>query len=154
MTGVLLLLSGCSVKNYTPEIPLTFTQNVEVTSGDFSYTCEICKTEELVSVTVTSTYAKGMIMSYDGNEISFRYSDYAYSLDGSNFEKRNAAIVVYEVFDYINSSQSLDAKKIDGGYRYDGKISLGDFTLIQNDDNSLSSLIIRDADYKIDFQSE
>ena len=148
---ILLLLSGCKVKNYTPEIPLTINQNVKVTSGDFSYECEICKTESDVSVTVNSTSAKGMTMTYDGENLSFSYADFTYDINGKNFEKQNPAIVVYEVFDYINSTEQLNAKKIDNGFKYEGKISLGDFILIQNEDNSLSVLTMRNIDYKIEF---
>ncbi len=148
---LLLLLSGCKVKNYTPEIPLTLEQNVKVTSGEFSYDCIICKTESAVSVTVDSTSAKGMVMTYDGKTLTFDFADFSYDINGRNFEKRNPAIVLYEVFDYINSTEQLNAKKIDGGFKYEGKISLGDFILIQNDDNSFSALTMRGVDYKIEF---
>lgn len=147
----LVLLSGCKVKNYTPEIPLTFEQNVKVTSGDFSYDCIICKTEEAVEVTVDSTSAKGMVMTYDGKNLKFSFADFSYDINGTNFEKRNPAIVLYEVFEYINSAEQLNAKKIDGGFKYEGKISLGDFILIQNEDNSFSALTMRNTDYKIEF---
>lgn len=146
-----LFLSGCKVKNYTPEIPVTFDQNVIVTLGDFSYDCKICKTEKNVSVTVDSTAAKGLIMTYDGKNLNFSFADFAYDINGTNFEKRNPAIVIYEVFDYINSTEQLNAKKIDGGFKYEGKISLGDFILIQNEDNSLKDLTFRNMDYKIEF---
>lgn len=148
---MLVFFSGCKVKNYTPEIPVTLEQNVRVISGDFSYDCKICKTEENVTVTVSSTAAEGMIMSYDGKNLSFSYADFSYDINGKNFEKRNPAIVIYEVFDYINTAEQLNAKKIDGGYKYEGKISLGDFILIQNDDNSFSDLTMRNTDYKIEF---
>ncbi|MCH5320346.1 MAG: hypothetical protein J1E36_01185 [Eubacterium sp.] len=148
---ILLILSGCKVKNYTPEIPLTIEQNVKVTSGDFSYECKICKTESDVTVTVNSTSAQGMTMIYDGENLSFSYNDFTYDINGKNFEKQNPAIVIYEVFDYINRTEQLNAKKIDNGFKYEGKISLGDFILIQNEDNSLSVLTMRNIDYKIEF---
>lgn len=148
---LMLLFAGCKVKTYTPEIPYTFNQNVKVISGDFSYDCRICKTEKDVAVTVDSTSAKGMIMTYDGNKLAFSFADYSYEIDGRNFEKRNPAIVIYEVFEYLNSVQQLDAKKIDNGFKYEGKISLGDFILIQNEDNSIKSIAIRNTEYRIDF---
>ena len=46
------MFSSCSVKINTPEVPKAFTQNAVVTSGDFSYECEICKKEGSVSITV------------------------------------------------------------------------------------------------------
>ena len=148
---LLLLFSGCKIKIYTPEIPVTLEQNVKVSSGDFSYDCVICKTESAVSVTIDSTAAKGLVMEYDGKTLSFSFAGFSYEVDGSNFERKNPAIVIYEVFDYINSASQLNARKIDGGFKYEGKISLGDFVLIQNEDNSFDSLTVKSADYKIQF---
>lgn len=139
------------MKNYTPEIPLTLEQNVRVTSGDYTYDCKICKTEEEMSVTVLSTLAAGMTMTYNGDSLHFSYCDFLYDINGRNYENKNPAIVLYEVFDYINSTEQLSAKKIDGGFKYEGKISLGDFILIQNDDNSFANLTMRNIDYKIEF---
>lgn len=149
----LLLFTGCEVKNYTPEIPLTFKYNVKVTSGDFSYDCVVSKTESAVEVTVDSTAAKGMSMVYDGKTLTFSYADFSYDVNGANYEKRNPAVVIYEVFDHINSAGQLNAKKIDGGFKYEGKISLGNFTLLQGDNNTLLSISVREADYKIEFIS-
>ncbi len=148
---VLFVLSGCKIKEYTPVIPISFTNDVEVYTGDFSFSCEICKTEQSVTALVTNTNAKGMSMTYDGANLSFTYNDFSYDLDGSKFEKNNIAIVIFEVFDYINKTEDLNAKKLDEGYRYDGKISIGNFTLIQNDDNSFRSIEIKECDYKIIF---
>ena len=148
---LVLLLAGCRAKNYTPEIPLTLTQNVRVTSGDFYYDCKICKTEDSVSVTVDSTSAKGLVMTYDGKNLNFKFTEFSYDINAENYERQNAAIVIYEVFDFINSAPELNVKKIDGGFKYEGKISIGDFVLIQNDDNSFSTLTVRNADYRIEF---
>lgn len=104
-----------------------------------------------MSVTVLSTLAAGMTMTYNGDTLSFFYCDFLYNINGRNYENKNPAIVLYEVFDYINSTEQLNAKKIDGGFKYEGKISLGDFILIQNDDNSFSNLTMRNIDYKIEF---
>ncbi len=150
---ICFLLSGCKVKEYTPVIPVSFTKDIVVYSGDFSFTCEICKTEKTVAATITNTNAKGMKMTYDGDILSFYYDDFSYDLDGSKFEKNNIAIVIYEVFNYIENTQDMNAKKLDDGYRYDGKISIGNFTLIQNDDNSLKSLEIKECDYRVEFQT-
>lgn len=148
---MLIFLSGCKIKEYTPVIPETFKNDVTVYTGDFSFTCEICKTEQSVAALVTNTAAKGMTMTYDGNRLLFAYDDFSYDIDGSRFEKNNAAIVVFEVFDYISKTDQLNAKKIDGGYRYDGKISIGNFTMLQNDDNSLKSIEVKECGYKIEF---
>lgn len=88
-------------------------------------------------------------MTYNGDTLSFNYKDYSYSIDGKSFEPKNAAIVIYEVFNCIDTSQ---AKKTEGGYQYQGRITLGDFILAQNDDNSLASITIRSADMTIRFE--
>lgn len=149
---MMFLLVGCEVKNYTPEMPLAFTYNVKVTSGDFSYTGKISRAASgEVELRVTSTSANGLVMNYDGKELKLKYADYTRSVNASAFERSNAAIVLYEVFDYINNSPDLLSKKLDKGYRYDGKASLGDFMLIQNDDNTFKSLTVKSADFKIEF---
>lgn len=147
---ILFLFTGCEIKEYTPEIPCSFTQKAKVTSGDFSFDCEICKTEENVIVTVLSTSAAGMVMTYNGSELVFVYENYSHSVDGNRFEPSNTAIMVYEVFDCI-ANEETTARKIDGGYQYDGKITIGDFSMIQNDDNSLKSMSVRSAGISIDF---
>lgn len=149
---VLLLLSGCKIKTYTPEIPVSFQQNAQVTSGDFSFSCKICKSEGKVAVTVTSTSASGMVMTYDGDKLNFLYDDFSYDIDGSNFEKNNIAILIYDVFEYIENTDELSVRKIDTGYKYEGSVSCGDFILIQNNDNSLSSLTLRTGDMKVEFE--
>lgn len=149
---VFFVLTGCKVKDYTPEIPAVFKENAVVTLGDFSYTCEICRNENNVSVNITSTNAQGLSMVYDGDILNFIYSDFSYDINGKNFEKTNPAIVIYDVFNYINTESNLNVKKIDSGFKYEGRAGLGDFILIQNDDNSLKSLTFRQTDYVIVFE--
>lgn len=148
---ILLLFTGCEIKEYTPEIPFTFTQRAKVMSGDFSFECEICKTESQVITTVSSTSAKGMVMTYDGEILNFNYGNYSYDIDGAGFERSNVSIVVYEVFDNLLSLSQPDVKRIEDGYQYYGKTSLGDFVLLQNEDNTLRSLTIKSANLQIDF---
>lgn len=147
---ILFLFTGCEIKEYTPEIPLAFTQKAKVTSGDFSFECEICKTEEKVVVTVLSTGAAGMAMTYNGSELGFIYEEYSHNVDGNHFEPSNTAIIVYEVFESIAGGEAA-GRKIDGGYQYDGKITIGDFNMVQNDDNSLKSITVRSAGINIEF---
>lgn len=120
-------------------------------SGDFTFECEICKTEGEVITTVTSTSAAGMVMTYDGEILNFNYGEYAYDIDGKGFERSNISIVVYEVFDSLISLSQPNVKKIEGGYQYYGKTTLGDFVLVQNDDNTLKSITIKSANLQIDF---
>ncbi len=150
---IFMLFAGCQVKDYTPIKPADFEQEVTVVSGDFSYDCKVCSKENVVTVTVLSTAAKGMVMSYNGDTLDFDYSGFEYNIDGKNFEKTNPAIAVYEVIDYIDNTPDISIKKIDGGFKYEGRVAMGNFILIQNDDNSLKSLSFRDTDYHIDFKN-
>lgn len=90
-------------------------------------------------------------MRYNGEKLNFLYDDFSYDIDGSNFERENIAIVIYEAFDYILNTQELNVRKIDTGFKYEGKISCGDFILIQNDDNSFSSLTLRNGELSVEF---
>ncbi|MCM1115703.1 MAG: hypothetical protein NC397_09425 [Clostridium sp.] len=146
----MLLLSGCSVKEYTPEIPNELRVNALVTSGDFSFNCEICKNDDFVRATVLDTAAKDMVMTFDGADLTFVYADYDFSVDGSSFEKSNIAIVIYQLFEALNSDEII-AKKIDGGYQYKGKIDIGDLTLIQDEDNTFKVFSVPAADYTVEF---
>lgn len=149
---ITFLFAGCQAKNYTPELPLTFEQKATVTSGDFSFDCEICKTDEKVRVTVLSTNASGMVMTCDGEKLGFVFGDYAHSVNCAQFERSNTAVVIYETVRYLTETENIEAEKTESGYRYNGKISLGDFVLTQNDDNTLGTLTVRSADYKIEFK--
>lgn len=146
---LVMIMSGCKVKEYTPELPLSFTNTATVNSGDFSFECEICKSEKDVKVTVLSTKAKGLIMCCDGDNLTFTYDKLSHSVDSKEFEQTNAAIIVYDVFDCLYSN--AQSKKIDGGYQHYGKTSLGDFVLVQNDDNTLKSIEFKSEGIFISF---
>lgn len=152
--AVILLLTGCKAKNYTPELPVAFKQNAVVASGDFSFECEICKNEEKVAVTVLSTKAKGLVMSFDGKTLNFNYNEFSHQIDGVNFENSNAAIVVYQVIESAADEENIIIRKVDGGYKYEGKIPYGDFILLQGDDNSLKSISFRNRDLIIEFENK
>lgn len=152
MLVMLVIFTGCQIKNYTPEIPVTFDENVKVVSGDYSYTCKIRKFESNeVQAEITSTSAKGLVMQYDGSTLDFTYADYSYSLEADNFERKNPAIVVYEVFECITSPDGTKAVKTENGYKYDGKISSGNFTLYLRDDNSVSLITVKSAGFVMEF---
>lgn len=143
--------SSCTIKINTPEIPQSFNQNAVVTSGDFSFECEICKNEEIVSVKVKNTNALGLIMTYDGKTVNFKYDEYSKKISGENFEKGNTAIIVYDV---INALENGETQRhiIDGGVKYEGKTNFGEFVLVQNDNSTLKSLAFKNSDYKISFK--
>lgn len=149
----IFMFSSCSVKINTPEVPKTFTQNAVVTSGDFSYECEICKKEGSVSITVKNTNALGLVMTYDGKNVSFKYSTYSYDISGENFEKENAAIIIYDVISAL-SNDDTKLHIIDGGVKYEGKTNFGEFILVQNDNSTLKSLAFKNSDFKIVFKKK
>lgn len=150
LIAIMFLLSSCTVKNYTPRIPTSYKCELMVSLGDFSYNGVFCKTESNTAVTVTSTNAKGLEMVYDGELLTMCYKDYAYELDAQHFENTNPAIVLYQVFDSLTLEQTKKTK-IDGGYKYEGVIPLGAYVLIQNDDETISSLSFKSIDYNITF---
>ncbi len=150
MLVITFLFCGCKIKTYTPELT-DFKQNASVSLGDFSYTCEICKNNGVVSVTATSTNAKDMCISYDGKMVSFVYCDMKCEFGGKEVEYTNPAVAIFNVFDYLENSDELNVSKTENGFKYEGKTNLGDFILLQNDDNSYKSLVFKDANINIDF---
>lgn len=99
-----------------------------------------------------STQAKGMVMTYDGEQLEFVYGGYAHSVNGDGFERVNTAVVIYETMEYLETQPQTESKKTESGYKYSGRISSGDFILTQREDNSLDTLTIRSADYCIEFK--
>lgn len=153
--SIILLFCGCSTKTYSPEIPASFENEAEVTSGDFSYKCKICRNEEkTISIDILSTKAKGLYFSYDGKILSFKNNSLTYSIENKNLDSSNIAILLYEAFNCIESTENSQASKTENGFKYKGMTSLGEFTLYQNDDNSYRTLIFPDNDIKISFKSE
>lgn len=148
--AVMLLLCGCKMKTYTPEIT-DFEQNASVASGIFSYTCKICRNNGEITVTATSTNAEGMSIFYNGELATFSYQDMNYQLTGDKIEKTNPAVAIYDVFDYIDNAETLNASKTDDGFKYEGTTDLGNFVLLQNEDNSFKSLYFKNANLNITF---
>lgn len=150
-----ILFAGCSKesitpKTITPELPMSFNQRANVSSGDFSYSCEICKNEKSVSVKVTSTNAQGMVMTYDGSNMVFNYHDMVGETAGDSLPQNNIAIVIYEAYTGLLNDKTAPGK-IDAGYKYQGKISLGDFILITDNDMRLKSFSMKSMDLKVEF---
>ena len=113
--------------------------------------CEICKKEGSVSITVKNTNALGLVMTYDGKNVNFKYSTYSYDISGENFEKENAAIIIYDVISAL-SNDNTKLHIIDGGVKYEGKTNFGEFILVQNDNSTLKSLAFKNSDFKIVFK--
>ena len=148
----LLLLCGCQTKIYSPEIPEAFTQNATVTSGDFSYKCKICrKSDKSVNVEITSGRVKGLALTCYANEINVKSQNLSYSVSKDGASSLNIAAVLYDAFCCVENESAVKASKTDSGFVYKGKIPAGDFVLIQNPDNSYSSLSVSSAQIEILF---
>ena len=145
---VLLLISGCSANKYTPVINADYELSAVYKTGDFSYSCIIEKKGETVSITPISTRAKGMIISCNGKEISFKRKNFIKSFRIEEIDKTNPALILYRVLTSLDSAQT---NLIDGEFTYTGKCELGKYILTQKKDNSFSSLSIPQADIKIEF---
>ena len=155
---VLLLLSlpmlaGCSKTEYSPVIRADFSLNAVYEAGDFSYSCVIERMGRCVSVRATDTYAKGMTVTCDGKNVAFSYDDMEKTLAVSDVNPTNPCVVLYHVFDDVCTDQDSSAVKIDGGYQYTGTTPVGEYTLVQNEDNTLSLIVIPDAGVRVTFKN-
>ena len=144
----MLLFSGCKTEKQTPVIKAEYTLSAVYKAGDFSYSCEIIKNENGVFVIPDSTKAKGMIISCNGKEVSFKRKNFETSFSIDKIDKTNPALLLYQVF---SSLESANVNLIDGEYTYTGNCSLGKYILTQNKDNSLKSLSVPQAEIEINF---
>lgn len=145
---LIALFSGCKIQNYTPEL-VDFNQNAAYTSGDFFCNCNITLDENIVTVSATSTNAKGLIICYDGTEVRYIYGDMSYVIDPEK-NTANPAVIIYDAFQFLESADS-SASRTEDGFEYKGSTHLGNFILHQYDDNSYKSLYFPDADIKFEF---
>ena len=146
---VALLFVGCQMKTYNPEIG-DFEQSAAVTVRDNSYTCDISRVENVVTVTATSSNAIGFTMIYDGNSATFNYFGLEYEITSDKIDDTNLAKAIYDAFEVITTTPDKASKTADG-FRYDGKTDLGNFTILQYDDFSFKSIEFKDANIKIVF---
>lgn len=148
---LVLVLSGCAAKIYTPVINTEFEVNAVYQTGDFSYNCKIVKKDGSISVTPTTTNAAGMIITYNGTDVTFDKDGMIRTMSAAKAEKTNPAIVLYEVFSYIETADDLNAERIDDSFQYTGQTSLGSFVLVQNKDNSFDYIEIPNAGISVLF---
>lgn len=149
---VLTLLSGCKIKSYTPELPTSFSQAAVVSSGDFSFECEICTDLSNTQVKVLSTEAQGLCYSYDGSSLSFGYGDFSHSVDEISSFQSNTAVIIYDLCQQLSLQNEQGVSRIDDGFKYEGKTDFGNYILIQNENGTLRSLSFRNSDYIIEFK--
>lgn len=146
-----LCLCGCSAKSITPVIKADFTLNAVYKTGDFSYDCVIAKKDGVLSVSPTSTRASGMFITYDGKKVTFDRRSMTYSFDKTEIDPTNPALLLYEVFSSVESTDVNTVKMVENEFVYSGKTSVGDYVFVQNIDNSYKSIDIADADINITF---
>ena len=144
-----LLFAGCQMKTYNPEIG-DFEQSAFVTVRDNSYTCDISRIDNVVTVTATSSNAIGLTITYDGNSAMFKYFDLEYEVTSDKIDDTNLAKAIYDAFEVIISTPDNASKTADG-FRYDGKTDLGNFTILQYDDYSFKSIDFKEANINIIF---
>ena len=147
---VLLLLSGCKTKTYTPVINEDFKLSAIYKTGDFSYLCDIEKKGDSISITPTSTRAKGLVINCDGKTVSFMRKDFVKTFEIGEMDKTNPALLLQQVFSNLQSAQ---VNLIDGFYTYSGNCSLGNYILKQSRENAFVSLEFPRAGIRIDFNA-
>lgn len=147
-----MMLCSCTAKVYTPVISTEFEYDAVCEIGDFSYDCKIIKTQNEMSVIPTTTYASGMKMTYNGKMLTFSKNNMTESFDKDLITYSNPAKLMYEVFAACENTENITVQKLKEGYAYIGKISVGNFKLLQNDDNTYKSLFIENADITIIFK--
>lgn len=148
---LLLCLTACSTRVYTPVIKDEFTLDAVYETGDFSYTCRIVKTQQAVSITPTSTYAKGMSICCDGRNVTFTKDEKEMPFAMETLDITNPAIVLYEVF---TSLADAEAVKNGDTYEYRGVVSAGNYLLCQNTQGDYVTLTLPAADIAITFSEQ
>lgn len=147
---LLVFLAGCSKTEYSPVINTEFCQYAVYKTGDFSYNCRVERRDDAIIVTPTDTYAKGMTVTCDGGNVVFCYDDMTQSFSVTDVNPRNPAYVLYQVFSNLQDRRVI---KVADGFQYSGKTTAGDYTLVQDMDNSFLTLVIPDADISVSFKN-
>ena len=146
---LVVLLSACATQKFTPVINEDYKLSAIYKTGDFSFSCDIEKHGDTISVTPSSTRAKGLVISCNGKEVTFKRNKLSKTFDISQLDKTNPAIILYQVF---SSLPEAEVSLIDGVFTYTGTCSLGKYILKQNKTNELISLEIPQADIEVEFK--
>jgi hypothetical protein len=144
------MLTGCNSQIYNPVISNEFEADATYTIGDFSYKCNIVKTEQDVSITANSTYAQGLTISCDGKNVTYKRNDMEKSISCDDVDCTNPALILYQV---LFSLEDAQVQLVGDEYQYTSKTDAGDYVFIQGKDNSYKSLLISQADIEITFSS-
>lgn len=151
---IALVFAGCQAKSYNPVIDSSFCYDAVFTTGDFSFSATVEKSENgVITVTVNDTLAKGLVICYNGKDITFTKNALTYTLDATDIDKTNPAIIIFDVFSALGSADNFTVQKTKNGFKYTGKTPVCQFVFIQNDDNSFNSILIPDMDVTIEFSA-
>lgn len=148
---LLLVVSGCAQKHFTPVINTDFDLNAVYKTGDFSCLCTVEMKNNAVTVTSISGKTKGLSVTYDGKNTSFLLNGKMQnSVSSAQTPAKNPSKLLYSVFTSLENCD--DIKIVDGKYNYSGKTDVGNFLLVQSvDNNKYESVSIPDADFKMEF---
>lgn len=147
---VLLIMSlcSCTAKTLTPEVKNEFEIKAVYKFNDFVYNCRITKSAEAVIVTVLDTEAEGLVLKCDGNNVSFNNNSISKSFPVQTVDITNPAVILYEVFNSINSAEAEAAEE---NFVFTGNIRAGRFRLCISRTNELESLSVDSAGVFIEF---
>ena len=146
-----MLLCSCASKTYTPVLEGEFQKTAEFKTGDFHYKCKIVRARGAVSVTALSSYAKGTTIKCDGKTVTFIKKNMKNEFEREMIDSTNPAVVLFEVFDYLEGQSELKPRITSDGFEYSGEISAGAFRLLQSKDSELKSISLPSADIEIVF---
>lgn len=147
----MVILTGCSARSFAPVISTEFDVMAVYKAGDFSYNCQITRHNGVVTITSLSGYAKGTSISFDGNGVTFKRGDMEKTIQADIINGDNPAMMIYQVFDYLEKNDELDVIRIDDTYQYTGNTKYGTFVLVQKDDNSFATLSFPEKSVEITF---
>ncbi len=123
-----ILLVGCKAEKGGQTVS-GFSLNAAVSWNDFSYECSVVSSSDAVTVTVQSTSAAGLVITYNGKSVTMSYEDMDFTQNNKNFDPTNPAIAIYDVVQYINGSGDLQPQTTKDGFLVKGETALGAFTL-------------------------
>ncbi len=150
-----LSLSGCAQSSAPIGKKLVieeFSRNVNISMGDLSYDCLVDYIDGNVTVTAQSSSASGLIMAYNGSELSFEYEDMSLSYPGRNTDIINPAVLVYEVIVAVNSDQ-VTAVPFENGMKASGQVTYGFFTAAFDKNYTISEIELKNANIYIKFKA-
>ena len=147
------VLAACS-KGNAPVFDADLRYHAVYKTGDFSYSCTIVKENGVISITPTSTNAAGMTISCDGKTVTFQKEDLIKSYDMNTIDSTNPAVLLYEVFRYLDDTETLNVGSVGELREVSGKTSVGNFTLTLNSDDTLNTLSVPAAMISVIFEEK